>query len=829
MCVQLTEEQPQHVLRLLSSHSCQSRTKEQQPPLLRPTCLQRSTCHTVRRGRSWTPLLALPALLMLSLSFGRMETLAECVLAEGGQGTEFCSPSSFDLTSSLPSALLSAGSSFKDGEPNCELEGGEVKCEPATDGQFDVQHLAAAPGSWQSEIQMTADSTVNVELALPSRYILFTIRISLTLLPDKFLVQTSGDGGSTWTTRFRFTQSASECESLPNPQEKARCGAYNAEAASVGIFAETELTQLLGNTRNVQTQLDIPGGPFVNRVRIQFLKIDDMFSVIGDRSDLPKLLYYRADQLQVFGTCWCNGHARRCLMDGSASDASTCECLGNTTGPNCQECAPGFFKRTLPGGFTCQACGCSTSAGADGLACSPMGMCTCRLGYRGQRCENCSSGYHRDVVGQCVRCNCGLGVVNQECEGRTGACKCRVGVTGLKCDTCIAGHYGLSEDDGCRPCACHADGSSGRESCNQTTGQCVCALNVIGRQCDSCASGYHTLTSAGCSPLSQPSTSMSQGMPQEPTSTTSTTQAVTSRAQPVANSNGDGNPDEVLEDDSSDNTLLLIYVFIPATVAFVVLVFVIVYIIRRGRNHGDEHHDGEKKKVHLNRNDSSSSRVPLSAYAASGPRTSPDSSGGRLGQRKMSIASLYDTADVIAPQLRTHDRSRTPSAPGSKRQSFINDDRTIVATPNILHEQLMPYQTDESLTAYDISKIVNPPPEPYAKTKFKMLSIGTQPSATEESPTDVSRAQRALAEPYASAGMKLTPIKTHAAEPALPAPLNQYTLPDIEVKRQRRGIKRQKSTPTSEVGMVVSPGSPHASTVVYQLDSGQVGRLCSDV
>ncbi|XP_055874464.1 attractin-like protein 1 isoform X2 [Biomphalaria glabrata] len=79
--------------------------------------------------------------------------------------------------------------------------------------------------------------------------------------------------------------------------------------------------------------------------------------------------------------CQCNGHSK--CVNGT----NICkECLGNTTGDECEECSNGFYGDAKNGG-QCSACSCNGQADT----CNPSsGECFCRTrGVTGKNCEKC--------------------------------------------------------------------------------------------------------------------------------------------------------------------------------------------------------------------------------------------------------------------------------------------------------------------------------------------------------------------------------------------------------------------------------------------------------
>ncbi len=75
------------------------------------------------------------------------------------------------------------------------------------------------------------------------------------------------------------------------------------------------------------------------------------------------------------------------------------------------------------------------------------------------------------------------GSVNAQCDPM-GVCRCKPGVTGDKCDRCEANHYGLDEN-GCKKCQCNQIGSVDTPAiCDQRDGKCRCKAYVEGHNCD---------------------------------------------------------------------------------------------------------------------------------------------------------------------------------------------------------------------------------------------------------------------------------------------------------------------------------------------------------
>ncbi|XP_006872602.1 PREDICTED: laminin subunit gamma-2 [Chrysochloris asiatica] len=177
-------------------------------------------------------------------------------------------------------------------------------------------------------------------------------------------------------------------------------------------------------------------------------------------------------------------------------------------------------------------------------------QCVCPVGYKGQFCQDCASGYKRDSAklgpfGTCIPCNCQGGGA---CDPDTGDCysgdenpniecadcpigfyndphdprsckpcpcrngfscsvmpeteevvcnNCPLGVTGARCELCADGYFGDPFGERgpvrpCQPCQCNDNvDSSAPGNCDRLTGRCLkCIHNTAGFHCDQCKAGY---------------------------------------------------------------------------------------------------------------------------------------------------------------------------------------------------------------------------------------------------------------------------------------------------------------------------------------------------
>ncbi|XP_069477011.1 laminin subunit alpha-3 isoform X2 [Ambystoma mexicanum] len=236
--------------------------------------------------------------------------------------------------------------------------------------------------------------------------------------------------------------------------------------------------------------------------------------------------------------CNCHRHATDCYFDpdveqrgtsmnihGQYQGGGVCiNCQHNTAGVNCEQCAVGYYrphgvaKETLHG---CTPCSCNPEY-AHGCE-EGSGLCYCKPNFAGHNCDQCAEGYHRypsciripwhpvtpphtpkpdepsagDIIRpckagffgpQCHPCQCyGYGVLNNECDGKTGHCMCQVGFQGSSCDRCAKGYFNYPF---CQRCVCKPAGVL-PEVCD-AAGKCLCRSETEGPHCDRCATGYHS-------------------------------------------------------------------------------------------------------------------------------------------------------------------------------------------------------------------------------------------------------------------------------------------------------------------------------------------------
>ncbi|KAJ8920571.1 hypothetical protein NQ315_004710, partial [Exocentrus adspersus] len=149
--------------------------------------------------------------------------------------------------------------------------------------------------------------------------------------------------------------------------------------------------------------------------------------------------------------CECNGKSQLCDKNTGACR----NCTDNTSGDHCELCDVGYY---MDNENNCLACLCPVASQNNAESCSPIDdtfICNCKKGYNGQFCNSCDEGYfdkapNADSV-VCESCNCNpFGSVHEICN-EFGICECKAGFKGEKCNLCVNDREYI-ENGVCTPC-----------------------------------------------------------------------------------------------------------------------------------------------------------------------------------------------------------------------------------------------------------------------------------------------------------------------------------------------------------------------------------------
>ncbi|KAJ8360670.1 hypothetical protein SKAU_G00171950 [Synaphobranchus kaupii] len=380
----------------------------------------------------------------------------------------------------------------------------------------------------------TGVSPVSLHLDLKNNFELDTLVMKFKgPRPDALVIERSSDFGRTWKPALYM---ATDCNSaFPSistspPKELERTYCYPLPPITANHYADQ--TIYFSPLRQF-SEISTPTGKKIADVtNLTSLRVN--LTQLGEVPHIPgrsPSRFYALKEMQVLGSCFCHGHANRCLSDHTANLLSStqvspvCECQHNTAGVNCERCADLYNDlpwRPAEEGQpnACKRCECNNHAQrcsfdpelyeASGQVSG--GVCEgCMHHTSGPHCDQCAPNYYRnprtaiDRPDTCLRCQCSVEGAERggQCDHTTGACRCKANVEGEHCDRCKRGYYGLSAANplGCTKCSCNVGGSLSDDTCDPLTGQCRCPPNVQGLTCEQCAPGYWNLSpTRGCQP-----------------------------------------------------------------------------------------------------------------------------------------------------------------------------------------------------------------------------------------------------------------------------------------------------------------------------------------
>ncbi|XP_063067162.1 laminin subunit gamma-1 [Engraulis encrasicolus] len=375
-------------------------------------------------------------------------------------------------------------------------------------------HTAEEPTWWQSQSMyygVQHPNSVNLTLHLGKAFEITYVRLKFyTSRPESFAIYKRTEENGPWQP-YQFYSGTCRKTYGRDPRAFLRPGGDERTALCTDEFSD--ISPLTGGNVAFSTLEGRPSAYNFDQSPVlqdwvtatDLLISLDRLNTFGDEffkdAKVLRSYFYAISDFSVGGRCKCNGHASECVAGESGK--LECVCEHNTTGADCQLCAPFHHDRpwaraTADSANQCIRCNCSGHAdecvfdAEQYRSTGSGGRCVgCRDHTAGPHCEACQQHYHRLTPQHtCRECNCNaMGSVSLQCNAE-GVCSCREHVTGVKCDVCEPGFHSLSPA-GCRPCECDPRGSVG--VCSAEDGRCHCKPHVEGHNCDRCRPGTFNL------------------------------------------------------------------------------------------------------------------------------------------------------------------------------------------------------------------------------------------------------------------------------------------------------------------------------------------------
>ncbi|XP_078247950.1 netrin-G1 isoform X2 [Pogona vitticeps] len=224
------------------------------------------------------------------------------------------------------------------------------------------------------------------------------------------------------------------------------------------LFAGARLHNMASLYGQLDTTKNLRDFFTVTDLRIRLLR-PATGEIYVDPQHLTRFFYAISD-IRVVGRCKCNLHATGCREENKRL---LCECEHNTTGPDCGKCKKNYQGRPWsPGSYlpiprgTANICMPSISSIGTPPKFDRIWPNISSLGVSNpnQVAPNLAMSTVSSVQVAIPKreCNCShIGSVRDRCNEK-GICECKQGTTGPKCDKCLRGYYWHNQ--GCQSNVC---------------------------------------------------------------------------------------------------------------------------------------------------------------------------------------------------------------------------------------------------------------------------------------------------------------------------------------------------------------------------------------
>nr|XP_056700231.1 netrin-G1 isoform X2 [Euleptes europaea] len=374
---------------------------------------------------------------------------------------------------------------------------------------------------WQSTTWKDYPKPLQVNITLSwNKTIELTDNIVITFessRPDQMILEKSLDYGRTWQP---YQYYATDCLNAFNMEPKTVRDLSQHTVLEI-ICTEEYSTGYMSNSKiihfEIKDRFAFFAGPRLHNMASLYGQLDttknlrDFFTVTDLRirllrpatgeiyvdTDHLTRYFYAISDIKVVGRCKCNLHATGCKEENKKL---LCECEHNTTGPDCGKCkknyqgrpwspgsylpipkgtanicipsissigTPPKFDRILPNISSLgvsnpnQECNCNP-IGSVGDRCNEKGICQCKEGTTGPKCDKCLPGYNWHIQG------CQSNVCDNELQICQNGGTCHNNVRCL----CLPSYTGVL----CEKLSCEKDS----QSCSQGSKNGAVSLQPLG-------------------------------------------------------------------------------------------------------------------------------------------------------------------------------------------------------------------------------------------------------------------------------------------------------------------------------------------------------------
>ncbi|XP_019370603.1 PREDICTED: netrin-4 [Gavialis gangeticus] len=402
---------------------------------------------------------------------------------------------------------------------NADLTCKRPKCNKCNAAYSHLAHLPSAmadssfryPRTWWQSAEDVHREKIQLDLEAEF-YFTHLIMVFKSPRPAAMVLERSQDFGKTWKPYKYFATNCSATFGLEDDVTKKGTictSRYSSPFPCTGgevIYRALSPPYSAEDPYSTEAQAQLK----ITNLRVRLLKRQACPCKDNDLKAKPQqFMHYAISDFIVKGSCFCNGHADRCVPVSGFKPVKAagifhmvhgkCMCKHNTAGLHCQHCAPLYNDQPwqAANGKTgapreCRSCKCNGHADTCHFDVGVWlasgnhsgGVCdNCQHNTEGQHCQRCKPGFYRDLrrpfsaPDACKMCSChrvGSAMLpfstSTFCDPSNGDCPCKPGVAGPQCDQCMVGYWGFGEY-GCRPCDCAG-------SCDPLTGDCISSADI---------------------------------------------------------------------------------------------------------------------------------------------------------------------------------------------------------------------------------------------------------------------------------------------------------------------------------------------------------------